>query len=234
MPTAHANKWREATNVTTDDTTGKCEKTSGAAGSFNASARVGQMFDGRSDVVVEATIGAIGEMALGIYAASTTYSRGAVTVASLLAAWHIDAANNAIVKESGTTRFTQAGAANGDTVKIELTAAGALKYYFKPAAGAYSLVHTSAIATSTVLGWRPWRVVVTHSASNSKFDPTQLTGEDAEYHDPDTAANHGVHESPFGPEFDIEEPEYAVHVNDNQSGEAGPGSEQPYSRAIVM
>jgi hypothetical protein len=230
MPTTYNAKWRETTNLTIDDTTGKTEKTSGAAATFNASGRLGQMFDGLNTVVVEATIASLlKEMAIGIYAFTTTYTIGSVTVASLLACWHIDTAGNAIVKESGTTKFTQAGVALNDIVKIQLTAAGALTYYYNGV-----LKFTSLISAGTVQGWRPWRVMTTHADTNSKFDPVTITGESSEYFDRDSVASNVPMETiADGVEYTLTITA-KVHTPDNQAGEAGPGSEQPFARAWVM
>lgn len=223
--TTYNSHWRETTNLTVSDSTGKSEKTSGAAGSFNASARLGQMFDGISTVVLEATIAAIGEMAVGIYAINTAYSSGAVTVASLLACWHVDASNNAIVKESGVTKFTQAGAVNTDILRITLTGAGVLTYHYNGV-----LKFTSLISTATVQGWRPWRAVVTHSASNSKFDPVQVTGESSEYYDRDLAGSTLAHEyyDQAGLEVALE---CGVHTPETGGVTDTP---HPYARAFVM
>lgn len=223
MPTTYNAHWAEVANLTVDDSTGKADKTGGSGGSFDASARVEQMFDGGAQLVVEFTIGAIGEMAGGIYSTATSYLKGAVTVNSILACWHIDSGGSAIVKESGTTRATQAGVVNTDVLRITLSAAGALTYHYNGA-----LVHTSAIAASTVLGWRPWRVVTTHSASNSKWDPVQLTGESSEHYDPDVAANKEVQMIPVDAlEFIFPVPLYAVHTPETDCDCPGEGEITP-------
>lgn len=233
--TTYNAHWAEAVNLTVDDATGKSDKTGGANGVYDASARVEQMFAGAFRLVIDFTIAVVGNMAIGIYAAATSYTPGAATVASLLACIEVNG-SDLLVKESGTLRYTGTGQAVVNAVgQIELTSAGALKFSTGPAGGPLTLRHTSAITAATVLGWRPWRVVATHSATNSKFDPVTVTGESTEYYDPDTAANRVVQLDDMKMlEFEIEEISYAVHVPDNQDGEAGPGSERPYSRAYVM
>jgi len=232
--TTYNAHWSEKVNLTVSDSTGKADKTAGTGGSFDASARIEQMFDGGFDLIVDFTVAAVGNMAIGIYAFSTSYTPGAVTVASLLACIEVNGAN-LLVKESNTTRYTGTGEAVTNAVgRIELTAAGALKYYTGPAGGPLTLRHTSAITAATVKGWKPWRVVTTHSSSGSKFDPVTITGESDEYYDPDVSTEIVVVQELDQTELTLATITYGVHVPDNQSGEAGPGSEQPCSRAVIM
>ncbi|MEN3329001.1 MAG: hypothetical protein V7638_3808 [Acidobacteriota bacterium] len=190
-PTAQFNHWAEKVNVTVNDSTGGIKNTGGGGAGFDASARVEQMYDGDAQIC-EFTINTTTAMAFGIYAHSTTYTPGSVTVASLLAGWEINGGNG-LVKESGTTRFTQSTVGVGDKFKIVLTGSGALRYYYKAAAGSYTLVFTSAITLATVQGWRPWRVIATFSASNAELTPCTITGNPSEYYDPDVAANRVVY-----------------------------------------
>ena len=228
MPTTYNNHWAESLNVTVNDSTGGVKNTGGGGAGFDASARVEQMFDGAADLKCEFTINTTTAQAFGIYAQTTSYTPGSVTVASLLAGWEINGGNG-LVKESGTTKFTQNAVIVGDVFRITLTAAGVLTYHYNG-----TLKFTSLISAATVKGWRPWRVVATQSAANAELTPCTITGESAEYYDPDTAANHVVQIDDIDQvEFAVAAPTYAVHTPDNQAGEAGPGSEQPYSRAWV-
>src|SRR5688572_21474396 len=190
--TTYNAHWAEEVNITIDDAAGRVEKTGGSGGSFDTSARIEQMFDGVFDLVLDFTIGTVGDMAIGIYAATTTYTLGVVTVNSLLACVEVNG-SDFLVKESGTLRYTGTGEAVAGAIgRIELTAAGALKYYTGPSGGPLTLRHTSAITATTVKGWRPWRIVTTHSSSNSEWDPVTITGESTEHYDPDVSTNNLV------------------------------------------
>lgn len=230
--TVYNNHWAEALNVTVNDSTGGIKNTGGSGSAFDASARVEQMFDGLFDLVCEFTINTTTAMAFGIYSQGTTYTSGAVTVASLLAGWEINGGDG-LVKESGTTRATQVTVGVGDTFKISLTAAGALTYDYKPSGGSYSLVFTSSISTATIMGWRPWRVVATFSATNAELTPCTITGESAEYYDPDTANNNIVLDQPEILEFSIDTILYGIQAPDGLDCPDCPDTETPYARAFI-
>ena len=186
MPTTYQIHWGEADDLTATDATGAAEKTGGAGGAYDASARAEQRFTGGSSVVGKATYGVAGDMAFGVHAQTTTYSKGAVTVASLLACWSIEG-SNAIAKESGTTRATVAVSV-GDVLEIHLViTAGAGSLLFKINGVTH---HTSAIPSATILGWRPWRFVTTHSGAGSKWSAATLDGEAVELFDPDVAGSY--------------------------------------------
>ena len=219
--TVYHNHWAEARNVTVNDATGGIKNTAGSGASFDASARVEQMFDGAFDLVCEFTINTANAMAFGVYSQLTSYAPGAVTVASLLAGWEINGGDG-LVKESGNTRATQVGVGVGDQFKITLTAAGALTYHYKAAGAAYALVFTSAITAATVKAWRPWRVVATFSAANAELTPCTITGESAEHYDPDVPANIVVLQEPMVFEVEL--------------GQIEPGAcpARPYARAFMF
>src|SRR5882672_8226991 len=98
MSTTYNNHWREKKFVTTNDATGGIKNTGGSGAAFDASAREAQMFDGNFQLVLEFTINTTTAMAFGVYAQSTAYTLGAVTVASILAGWEINGGNG-LVKE---------------------------------------------------------------------------------------------------------------------------------------
>lgn len=232
MPTTYFAHWADLLNLTIDDASGKADKTGGTGGSFDASARVEQMFEGNYDMLIEATIAVLGNMAIGVYAHSTAYTPGAVTIASLLGCWEVNG-SDLLVKESNTLRYTGTGlAVVGAQVKIELLATGDMKFYEKPPAGSYTLRFDSSITAATVKGWRPWRAITTHSASNSKWDPVTITGESAEYYDPDTAANHAVHpDDMYHLDYAVAAPTYEVHVPESGGTVV---AEDPFVRVGVM
>lgn len=184
--TTYNNHWGEAINVTVNNITGGIKNTGGGGAGFDASARVKQMFDGAFDLKCEFTINTTTAMAFGIYAITTTYTIGSVTVASLLAAWEINGGNG-LVKESGVTKFTQNTVVIGDVFRITLTAAGVLTYHYNGV-----LKFTSLISASTVKGWRPWRVLSTFSAANAELTPCTINGESAEHYDPEIAGRNIV------------------------------------------
>lgn len=218
--TTYNNHWAEAINVTVNDVTGGVKNTGGGGAAFDASARVEQRFDGLFTLQCEFTINTTTAMAFGIYATNTTYTLGSVTVASLLAGWEINGGNG-LVKESNTTRATQSTVVIGDVFRITLTAAGALSYHYNGA-----LKFTSAITTSTVQGWRPWRVVSTFSAANAELTPCTITGDSTEHYDPDVAANTRVAEQPTEVAVVVGAPTYAVQVPEAMSCPVGPGEAQ--------
>jgi hypothetical protein len=209
--TTYENHWAEALNVTVNDLTGGIQNTGGGGAGFDASARVEQMFDGLFTLVCEFTINTTTAMAFGIYSQGTTYTPGAVTMASVLAGWEING-GDALVKESGTTRATEAGVSISDVFRVTLNpTTGALTYHRNGV-----LVFTSAITAATMRTWRPWRVVATFSAANAELTPCTITGESDEYYDPDVASNRVVMDQPLTAEF-----------------ETAAAAEEPYARAFV-
>lgn len=238
MPTTYNIHWGETDDLTVTDASGAAEKTGGAGGNFDASARAKQRFDGISTVIAKATYGVAGNMAFGVYAVNTTYTKGAVTLASLLACWSIEGAN-CVVRESNTQRYSGAVAIS-DVLEIHLVmTAGVASLLFKQNG---TTRWSSTITSVTILGWRPWRFITTHAGAGSKWSAGTLDGESAEVFDPDVANSYApaLFEDPFdaieytataaaNPLLATRE----VHTPHTDGGTAAPGTELPYARAWV-
>lgn len=231
-PTTYKAHWAEKLGVTVNDVTGEVTKSAGVNGTYDASARVEQMFGGRWPLRLSATVGTNSTLVFGLFHPSTVYTPGAVTVASLLACWEVTG-GNAVVKESNTTRFTQAGISAGDVLSLDFSVEGLLLYLYNGA-----IVYVSTIARATILDWRPWRAIASMAATSAQWAPVEMFGDSREYYDPDTAANHVVHDD-LNDALDGDAVEmetsftYKVHTPDNQAGELGPGFDPPYSRGYV-
>jgi hypothetical protein len=191
--TTYNAHWADSVNVTVNDSTGECAKSSGTGGSFDASARIEQMWEGGFSVLLKATYGVSGNMAIGVLA--STYVRGVVTVASFVGCWSIEG-TNCVVRESNTSRFSGAVALS-DVLEIQLNLSGST----------WSLVYkqngttrfTSSISSNTIKTWLPFRFVTTHSGSGSKWSAVTVDAESTELFDPDTAGSYAVQplEDPF-------------------------------------
>lgn len=221
IPTTYKAHWSQSSNVTVNDTTGSVTKSGGSGGSYDASAKVEQIFDGQHQLTINATIGTNSTEAFGIYAHTTSYTPGSVTTASLLAAWEVTG-GTAVVKESGTTKFTQGSISVGDKLTIRLTTDGTLFYAYND-----TEVFISAIAVGTVRGWRPWRIISTMNAASSQFSAVEFDGATSEYYDPDTPSNNVVQTD------DTDLVEYTLSITQDVHVPSGGGTTIPLSRAWI-
>jgi len=188
MPTTFNIHWGEVDDLTVTDSSGASEKTGGSGGSFDASARAKDRFDGLSTVIAKVTYGVAGDMAFGIHAQSTAYVQGGVTVASLLGCWSIEG-GNCVIRESNTSRFSGVVAIN-DILEIHIImTSGTASLVYKQNG---TTRHTSAITSTTIKSWAPWRWVTTHSGAGSKWSAATLDGESAEHYDPASSSNNLV------------------------------------------